>query len=129
MITRASQAKTNVPIPTLLQESLPPTNQLSRGTVLRRETLTVEELATVAGIGRTTAYSLASRNALPVPVYRIGSRYVIPRAHVEQWLNKPLDPSPVIDQTATPSPVRTPFYNLPRHRARLVAPSCGRIGR
>ena len=35
-------------------------------------TVDVQTAARLLGIGRTTAYQLASRNALPVPVVRIG---------------------------------------------------------
>lgn len=41
------------------------------------------DLATAArflGIGRTTAYALAARDALPVPVLRIGTALRVPTA-------------------------------------------------
>ncbi len=36
--------------------------------------------ARALGIGRTTAYELARRDELPVPVLRLGSRYRVNRA-------------------------------------------------
>jgi len=43
-------------------------------------TVDVQSAARLLGIGRTTAYQLASRNALPVPVVRIGRSLRIPSA-------------------------------------------------
>lgn len=40
----------------------------------------------VLGIGRTTAYRLAREGQFPVPVRRIGSRYLVAVAHVLQAL-------------------------------------------
>lgn len=37
----------------------------------------VETAGSVLGIGRTTAYSLARSGKFPVPVLRIGRRYVV----------------------------------------------------
>ncbi|WP_246607358.1 helix-turn-helix transcriptional regulator [Paractinoplanes toevensis] len=37
----------------------------------------VETAASVLGIGRTTAYRLARNGTFPVPVLRVGKRYVI----------------------------------------------------
>lgn len=41
--------------------------------------LSLAEFAELLGIGRTTAYELAQRNALPVPVLRIGRQYRVSR--------------------------------------------------
>jgi len=38
----------------------------------------------VLGIGRTTAYRLARDNQFPVPVRRVGSRYLVAVAHLLQ---------------------------------------------
>lgn len=57
---------------------------------LMRQTLTVEEFATLAGIGRSTAYEAARSGE--IPARRIGSRFVIPVAMARQWLGDP-DPS------------------------------------
>ncbi|MCM8750402.1 helix-turn-helix domain-containing protein [Thermomicrobiaceae bacterium CFH 74404] len=52
-----------------------------------RETLTVEEVARVFGIGRQTAYDQARTGRIgPVPVYRIGRRLVVPRRALERAL-------------------------------------------
>lgn len=40
--------------------------------------LTLEEAATLLGIGRTSAYTLAKNEAFPVPVLRIGKLYRVP---------------------------------------------------
>jgi hypothetical protein len=37
----------------------------------------VETAASVLGIGRTTAYGLARSGSFPVPVLRVGRRYVV----------------------------------------------------
>ncbi len=37
----------------------------------------VETAASVLGIGRTTAYALARAQNFPVPVLRVGKRYVV----------------------------------------------------
>ncbi len=39
------------------------------------DTMTLEELAHRMGISLTVAYELARRNALPVPVIRVGRQY------------------------------------------------------
>jgi hypothetical protein len=36
----------------------------------------------VLGIGRTTAYRLAQSGQFPVPVLKIGDRYLVPVAHL-----------------------------------------------
>lgn len=36
----------------------------------------------ILGIGRTNAYRLAQDDGFPVPVLRIGSRYIVPVAHL-----------------------------------------------
>ncbi len=50
---------------------------------LERDTLTLNELAGRTGISMTTAYELARRNELPVPVIRIGRRYLFSRRAFE----------------------------------------------
>jgi predicted site-specific integrase-resolvase len=37
----------------------------------------IETAASVLGIGRTTAYRLAKAKSFPVPVLRVGHRYVV----------------------------------------------------
>lgn len=51
-----------------------------------RATLTLEETARRLGVGRSTAYDLAKRDALPVPVIRLGRRIVVPRAALDRVL-------------------------------------------
>jgi hypothetical protein len=38
--------------------------------------------AAVLGIGRTTAYRLARSGAFPVPVLKVGNRYLVAVAHL-----------------------------------------------
>lgn len=52
----------------------------------KRPTATIEEVADVFGIARSTAYMLAKENRLPVPVIRLGRRMVVSRAAVERLL-------------------------------------------
>ncbi|MDP9362629.1 MAG: helix-turn-helix domain-containing protein [Chloroflexota bacterium] len=51
-----------------------------------RATATLGEVAALLGIGRSTAYELAQRDALPVPVIRLGRRLVVPRAALDRLL-------------------------------------------
>ncbi len=51
-----------------------------------RETLNLPELIPIFGVNRTTVYELAARDALPVPVIRLGKRRVVSRRAVEQLL-------------------------------------------
>jgi excisionase family DNA binding protein len=57
---------------------------------LARQTITVEEFAELAGIGRTTAYEAARRGE--IPARRIGRRYVLPMPLVRQWFGE-VEPS------------------------------------
>jgi excisionase family DNA binding protein len=50
------------------------------GTADLPATLDIQSAARLLGIGRTTAYALARREALPVPVIRVGSGYRVPTA-------------------------------------------------
>lgn len=52
-----------------------------------RQTLNIEDVAIVLGINRSTAYELARRNELPIPVIRLGRRMVVSRRAVEELLN------------------------------------------
>jgi len=51
-----------------------------------RLTLTIEEVAAALGIDRSTAYDLAARDDLPVPVIRLGRRLVVGRTALERVL-------------------------------------------
>ena len=48
-----------------------------------RLTMTIMEFANACSISRGLAYDLARRNALPVPVIRLGKRMVVSRKAVE----------------------------------------------
>ena len=51
-----------------------------------KATLTIEEVAARLGIARSTAFALAKRDALPVPVIRLGRRLVVSRELIERLL-------------------------------------------
>jgi len=51
-----------------------------------RFTFTIPEAARMLGISRGTAYQLASRNKLPVPVIKLGKRIVVSRKAIEALL-------------------------------------------
>jgi len=59
-----------------------------------RATATIGEVAAAFGIARSTAYELAQRDALPVPVIRLGRRLVVPRAALDRLLAAERDPLP-----------------------------------
>jgi hypothetical protein len=52
-----------------------------------RATATIPEFALRYGIARSTAYELAKRDQLPVPVIRLGRRMVVSRALMERVLS------------------------------------------
>lgn len=49
-------------------------------------TYTIAEIASLFGIGKSAAYAAAQKDELPVPVIRIGGRYVVPKAPVDAIL-------------------------------------------
>jgi excisionase family DNA binding protein len=51
-----------------------------------RATMTIEEVAAVLGLARSTAYDLAKGDRLPVPVIRAGKRIFVSRRLVERVL-------------------------------------------
>lgn len=56
--------------------------------------MSIPEFARACSISRALAYDLARRDALPVPVIRLGRRLVLSRKAVEALLEagKPLEP-------------------------------------
>lgn len=50
-------------------------------------TMTIPEVARALGISRGLAYDLARRDALPIPVIRLGRRMVLSRKAVELLLS------------------------------------------
>lgn len=50
-------------------------------------TMTIPEFAKAVGISRGLAYELAQRDALPVPVIKMGRRMVLSRKAVEALLS------------------------------------------
>jgi hypothetical protein len=54
---------------------------------VKRATATLPEFAARYGIARSTAYELAKRNQLPIPVIRLGRRMVVSRALMERVLS------------------------------------------
>lgn len=49
-------------------------------------TYNITEVAQLLGIGKSAAYRAAQNNELPVPVIKIGGRYVIPRKPLDELL-------------------------------------------
>ncbi len=64
--------------------------------------------ASVLGIGRTTAHALARRGNFPVPVLRLGARYVVPVRPLLELLGIPQEADagghPRDHRVTTPSP-------------------------
>ncbi|MGC4192907.1 MAG: helix-turn-helix domain-containing protein [Thermomicrobiales bacterium] len=58
---------------------------------LDRLTLNIEDVARLLGINRSTAYDLARRDSLPVPVIRLGRRMVVSRRAMETLLGVNVD--------------------------------------
>ena len=48
--------------------------------------MTIEEVAAILGLARSTAYDLAKTDRLPVPVIRAGKRIFVSRSLVERVL-------------------------------------------
>ena len=46
----------------------------------------IDELAKILGVGRSTLYVDAQAGTLLFPVKRLGNRYLIPKRGVEAWL-------------------------------------------
>ncbi len=51
-----------------------------------RQTISVEEAAVMLGIGRGLAYESCRRGNFPVPVIRVGTRYLISRVALDKLL-------------------------------------------
>lgn len=66
---------------------------------MRREVLTVPEVAKTLGIGRNSAYELIRQHKLPA--LRLGRRIVIPRVALQRFLDQ-------AGQLATESETRGP---------------------
>ncbi len=60
-------------------DTLTPSTQPMKPLAVSRDTLTLEELAQRLGISMTVAYELANRDDLPVPVIRVGRRFLFSR--------------------------------------------------
>ena len=76
---------------------------LDIGAVAQRTTITVDQVASLLGIGRTAAYETARRGQLPTR--RLGRRLLVPVPALLEWLGAPPTPpcsaSPALTQ---PSP-------------------------
>ncbi len=53
---------------------------------MERQTVSIPEFARALGISPASVYNAMKRDELPVPVIRIGHRYVVPRAALERVL-------------------------------------------
>ncbi len=51
-----------------------------------RQTLSIPDLAVTLGIDRSSAYELAKRDLLPVPVIRVGRRLLVSQRAVDRLL-------------------------------------------
>ena len=63
--------------------------------------------AAILGIGRTTAHTLVHAGQFPVPVIRVGHRYLVPVAPILQLLALPSEP-PATKPTTQPPPAVSP---------------------
>ena len=72
---------------------------LDIGAVAQRTTITVDQAASLLGIGRSAAYEAARRGQLPTR--RLGRRLLVPVPAFLEWLGVPTTP------TSTASPART----------------------
>jgi predicted DNA-binding transcriptional regulator AlpA len=70
---------------------------MERTNTTEKATLTIEEVAVRFGIARSTAFALAKRDALPVPVIRLGRRLVVSRELIERLLAGELARGPTAD--------------------------------
>lgn len=53
---------------------------------IARQTYSLDEAATLLGIGRSLGYELARRGSFPVPVVKLGRRLVVSRAALNKVL-------------------------------------------
>ncbi len=49
---------------------------------VEQATYTIEEFATILGVGRNATYEMIRTIQLPLPIIKLGSRIVVPRAAV-----------------------------------------------
>ncbi len=72
-----------------------------------QDVLTVEQMATVVGVGRQTAYAqcrlwLVTDRADGIPCHRIGRLILVYRCELENWLGFAIAWPPADDDLATP---------------------------
>ena len=77
-----------------------------------RDVLTVEEMATVVGVGRQSAYAqcrlyLSTEGHEGIPCHRVGRLILIYRAELEAWFGFPIVWPPEDDGAARPDPAAT----------------------
>lgn len=58
------------------------------GNDFERDTMSLDELRKRMGISPTVAYALANRNALPIPIFRIGRQFRASRRAWENLMNQ-----------------------------------------
>ncbi len=56
-----------------------------------RQTVNIEDVGRALGISRHTAYTLARRDQLPLPVIRVGRRLVVSRSALDDLLSRRKD--------------------------------------
>ena len=54
---------------------------------MEKMTLTIPEVAAALGVSRNSGYQLAKRDALPVPIIKLGKRLVVSKVALERLLN------------------------------------------
>jgi predicted DNA-binding transcriptional regulator AlpA len=77
---------TFTPPPLRRKESLMSFELATRNRQTAPDLLTLEQLISLTGWGRTATYSRARSDGLPFPVLKAGTRYYISRAAYERWL-------------------------------------------
>ena len=92
--------------------------------------LTVEEVARIARIGRTTAYDIArefeaTAGASGLPVVRFGKQLRVPRYRLESWLGGPITWPILADERPVASPIASmaPTPSVKRTARRASLPS------
>ncbi len=77
-------------VPLRARRSAVPAETTNLPVTPRRATYTVEEVAVILGLGRSSAYGMVRRGEIPAK--RMGGRWLIPRQRFHAWLDGELAP-------------------------------------
>lgn len=66
----------------------------SNATASHKDALTLYDLAERWGVSYATVHDLARRDALPVPTFRVGRRYLVSRRAYDAVMNAQHEPEP-----------------------------------